>query len=81
MLETIAMSEPTHPEVAILNAALELREPERTAYLDKTCAGNAALRQQVEALLRAHEQAKDFLETPPAGIIFKRTNLANVPVA
>ncbi len=35
----------------------------------------------MEELLRAHEQAKDFLETPPAGIIFKRTNLANVPVA
>ncbi len=75
------MNEPPHPEVAILNAALELREPERAAYLDKACAGDAALRARVEELLRAHELANDFLEAPPAGIVFKRTNLANVPVA
>ncbi len=75
------MSEPPNSEVAILNAALELPAGERAAYLDNACAGDAALRQRVEELLRAHEQAKDFLEAPPAGIIFKRTNLANVPVA
>ena len=65
------MSEPTHPEVAILNAALELREPERSAYLDKACAGDAALRQRVEELLQAHEQAENFLEAPPAGLDFR----------
>jgi serine/threonine protein kinase len=37
---------------------------ERSAYLDEVCAGNAALRQRVEGLLRAHEEAGNFLERP-----------------
>jgi hypothetical protein len=38
------MSDLLHPEVAILNAALELSPGQRQAYLDRACAGNAALR-------------------------------------
>jgi eukaryotic-like serine/threonine-protein kinase len=47
----------------------------RAAYLDGACAGNAVLRQRVEALLAAHDRAGQFLEpslavmsdtTPPA---------------
>jgi eukaryotic-like serine/threonine-protein kinase len=46
-------------------AALEKRSPaERAAFLDKACAGNPALRQRVEALLRAHEKVGDYLERP-----------------
>src|SRR5664280_2866359 len=75
----IVMSEPTHPEVTILNAALEFRGLERAAYLDKACAGDAVLRQRVEALLRAHEQAENFLDAPPAGLDFKRTAPVNMP--
>jgi hypothetical protein len=37
---------------------------ERSAYLDEVCARDAALRQRVEALLRAHEEAGNFLERP-----------------
>jgi serine/threonine protein kinase/tetratricopeptide (TPR) repeat protein len=74
------MSEPTHPEVAILNAALEFRGLERAVYLDKACAGDAVLHQRVEALLRAHEQAENFLEAPPAGLDFKRTAPVNLPL-
>jgi serine/threonine protein kinase/TPR repeat protein len=73
------MNEPTHPEVAILNAALELHPAERPAYLDRACADNATLRLQVEALLRAHEQAGDFLsKTIPmraADIVLGRTGV------
>jgi eukaryotic-like serine/threonine-protein kinase len=36
----------------------------RAAYLDTACQGDAALRQQVEGLLAAHEQAGGFLEQP-----------------
>src|SRR5499427_856853 len=67
------MSEPPNPEVAILNAAVELDGSERAAYLNQACAGNARLRQQVEALLQAHEQAGAFLESPPTGLDFNRT--------
>ncbi len=74
------MSEPTNREVAVLNAALELPEPERAAYLDEACAGDAALRRRVEELLRSHEQAGNFLETPPAGLDPTRTVRVNIPL-
>ena len=35
---------------------------ERDAYLSAACGGDAALRRQVEVLLRAHEQVGDFLQ-------------------
>jgi tRNA A-37 threonylcarbamoyl transferase component Bud32 len=37
---------------------------ERAAYLDEACAGDDALRERVEALLRAHGDAGSFLEKP-----------------
>ena len=73
------MNEPLHPEVAILNAALELPADHRAAYLDQACAGKPALRRQVEALLQAGEQAQGFLEAPPAGLDFKRATPVNLP--
>src|SRR6185503_5451453 len=62
------MIEPLNPEVAILNAALELPAAQRPGYLDKACAGDAALREEVEALVRAHEQADSFLEASAASV-------------
>jgi len=61
------MPEPSEREIEVFNAALELPATERVAYLDQVCAGDAALRQRVEELLRASEQAGAFLETPAAG--------------
>jgi eukaryotic-like serine/threonine-protein kinase len=75
------MSELIHPEVVIMNAALELDEAGRPAYLDNACAGDVALRQRVEELLRAHEQAEHFLQAPPAGLDLKRTMLVSVPLS
>jgi serine/threonine protein kinase/tetratricopeptide (TPR) repeat protein len=52
-------------EDSVFAGALSKRTPaERAAYLDAVCAGNAALRQEVEALLQAHDQAGDFLAEP-----------------
>jgi serine/threonine protein kinase/WD40 repeat protein len=54
-------------ERTIFMEALERETPaERSDYLDAACAGDAALRQRVEALLRSHEQAGEFLGKPPA---------------
>src|SRR5262249_38734543 len=39
---------------------------ERSAYLDRACAGETALRQRVDVLLAAFAQAGSFLQ-PPAG--------------
>jgi hypothetical protein len=74
------MSEPLHPEVAILNAALELPADKRGAYLDKACAGDADLRRQLEALLRADGQAGGFLDAPLTGLDLERTELLNLPL-
>jgi WD40 repeat protein/tetratricopeptide (TPR) repeat protein/tRNA A-37 threonylcarbamoyl transferase component Bud32 len=58
------MNTPANREVAIFSAALGLDPSQRAAYLDEACAGDPALRQQIESLLRAHEEAITFLESP-----------------
>src|SRR5262245_12021804 len=45
-------------------AALERPPAERAAYLEAACGGDAALRQRVEALLRAHDEPGAFLSEP-----------------
>jgi len=50
---------------AIYHAALQKEsEAERSAYLDAVCGEDAVLRARVEALLKTHEEAGDFLEVP-----------------
>ena len=41
--------------------------PGRAAYLDRACREDAALRQQVESLLGAHDDAGGFLGSTPRG--------------
>ncbi len=48
----------------IFDAALQLSPDGRAAYLDQACAGDAALRRRVEALLGALEAAGTFMEKP-----------------
>jgi eukaryotic-like serine/threonine-protein kinase len=49
-----------------LNAAELALQSEREAYLNAECADNAALRREVEDLLKHHEPAAAFLESPAA---------------
>ena len=59
------MAEKPNDIEAIYNAALKKgSEAERSAYLDAVCSDDAVLRARVEALLKAHEEAGDFLEAP-----------------
>jgi serine/threonine protein kinase len=52
-------------EETIFHEALgRLLPEERAAYLEQACAGNPALRDSVEALLRANEGASQFLANP-----------------
>src|SRR5262245_29153261 len=52
-------------EEALFLSALEKKEPaERAAFLDAACAGNPALRERLEALLRSHEDPDSFLDGP-----------------
>src|SRR5262245_22231494 len=49
-------------ERSIFMQALDQESPAaRAAFLEKACAGDAALRQRVEALLRSHGEAGSFL--------------------
>ena len=61
------MSAPGADAKSIFAEALQLRGAERAAYLDQACAGNPALRQEVESLLAAYEKAGDFLDQ--AGLV------------
>jgi len=62
------MPDPANEEIAVFNAALALPGAERPAYLDRACAGDPQLREQVEGLLAAAEASGDFLETPANGL-------------
>jgi serine/threonine-protein kinase len=45
-------------------SALEHSEENRAAFLQIACAGDAPLHEEVEAMLRSHGQAGDFIEQP-----------------
>ena len=52
-------------EEAIFKAAFKLKSStEQMAYLKKACGGDHELLARVEALLKAHQEAGDFLEAP-----------------
>jgi serine/threonine protein kinase len=63
------MSDQHQREAAIIDAALELPPDQRTAYLERACGDDAALRQRLEALLKACEQTRGFLEKPAASML------------
>jgi len=48
----------------IVEEALKLASGERRAYLDRACAGDEALRRDVERLLAADDRTDSFLEKP-----------------
>ena len=51
-------------EEAIFHIARQLASADaRATYLDQVCAGDASLRERVEALLRIHEQEQSFLSS------------------
>ena len=52
----------------IYHAALEREKTARTAYLAQACAGDSALRRQVEFLLVQDEKAGNFLEPPAINV-------------
>jgi tetratricopeptide (TPR) repeat protein/tRNA A-37 threonylcarbamoyl transferase component Bud32 len=56
-------------ERSLFFAVLDIDDPsERSAYLDRACAGDPALRAQVEQLLKAHQESGLFMERPALAI-------------
>jgi len=55
----------------IYHSALELEESQRVAFLEKACAGDEALRQEVESLLRSQQSGERFIEEPALEVAAK----------
>src|SRR6185436_2662462 len=49
---------------SIFHSAIERGASERAAYLDGACGDDRSLRSEVDALLRAHEQAGSLMDSP-----------------
>ena len=53
-----------HQVEQIYNSVLERNPAERIAFLEKACAGDEALRKEVESLLACNDEAEVFIESP-----------------
>jgi len=62
---------------ALLMDVLARRPDERAAYLKEACGGDQQLRNDLEELLRLHEQAGNFLENPAVALP-ERRDLADI---
>ncbi len=51
----------------LLEAALEREPSQRGAFLAEACAGDAALKNEIESLIASYEEETDFLESPALG--------------
>ncbi|HSW00342.1 MAG TPA: protein kinase [Sedimentisphaerales bacterium] len=58
-------TEPNNIEAIYSEAQKRIDKAARSAYLESVCAGDPALRARLESLLRAHDRAGQFLDTPP----------------
>src|SRR5262245_7586933 len=68
-----AMTHERWQEIKGLFEAVQSRHPsERSAFLDRACAGDNALRAEIESLLAHQEKAERFLETPAANAMTSR---------
>ncbi len=59
--------DPTRLEAIFAEALTKADAAARSAYLDQACAGDAPLRERVEALLGAHDATGNFLRLPEGG--------------
>ena len=76
------MRETAASEENILAEALDLASIQaRAAYLETACAGDSRLRNEVEALIQAHEAAAGFLEHKPHTRPSGENNVAERPGA
>src|SRR5438046_916603 len=56
----------------LYHSAREREESQRVAFLEEACAGDEALRQEIESLLAEEKEAKGFLESPALEIAAKK---------
>ncbi|TKJ33437.1 MAG: hypothetical protein CEE38_20770 [Planctomycetes bacterium B3_Pla] len=65
----------------IFSEALDKKGADRASYLDRVCGKEPGLKVKIEALLKAHEGAGDFLESPVlgSGVIMDDSTLTEGP--
>jgi serine/threonine protein kinase len=63
----------------LCEAALPLSPGRRAAYLDRACAGDSALRREIESLLACEDRAARFLEVPAFELITQSEALPAPP--
>ena len=68
------MSEEWQKVKELFHAALEHEPVERTAFLIQACAGDEAVRREVESLIAAHEKPGSFVDAPAVREIRERRN-------
>ncbi|HVH71090.1 MAG TPA: protein kinase, partial [Candidatus Dormibacteraeota bacterium] len=56
----------------ILESALELELDSRAGFVDRACAGDEGLRQEVQSLLAQHQQAHGLMEQPALEALSRR---------
>src|SRR5919198_3374696 len=59
----------------LLQRALDLEPGERAAFLERACAGDGALRAEVEALLSKEADAASFMESPAVVCVAGQVNV------
>jgi serine/threonine-protein kinase len=52
----------------LFHSALKCEPAARAAFLERACAGDEALRREVESLIGSHEQPDSFIESPAADL-------------
>jgi len=63
----------------LYDSAVRLEPGRRRAFLAKACAGDEPLRQEVESLVAAFEQARDFLDTPALEVMAAESSTDEAP--
>lgn len=58
------MTERAQRITSIFHAAIERAPNDRGHYLDGACAGDEALRYEIEELIKSHENAGSFISSP-----------------
>ena len=74
------MNESKPSEETLFEAVSQLPAEERGAYLAKACGGDAALRERLEVLLRAHDRASNFMAEPVAPAVACKADL-HIPLS
>src|SRR5208283_1031143 len=74
------MNESKPSEETLFEVVSQLPAEKRGAYLAKACGGDAALRERLEVLLRAHDRASAFMAEPVAPALPRKADL-HIPLS